>query len=93
MASYHFTTIVSNTHVFKLLALIHSLEQTAHSFKLSVLCADPLAYKVLSEFPHPHVQYEQLEDIEDETLRKAKDDRTFHEYWPDVKARFFAQNP
>ncbi|MCY7674821.1 putative nucleotide-diphospho-sugar transferase [Bacillus safensis] len=80
MASYHFTTIVSNTHVFKLLALIHSLEQNAHSFKLSVLCADPLAYKVLKEFPHPHVQYEQLEDIEDDTLRKAKEDRTFHEY-------------
>ncbi|MBC3676649.1 hypothetical protein H8I08_16040, partial [Bacillus pumilus] len=58
MASYHFTTIVSNTHVFKLLALIHSLEQTSRSFKLSVLCADPLAYQVLSEFPHPHVQYE-----------------------------------
>lgn len=88
MASYHFTTIVSNTHVFKLLALIHSLEQNAHAFKLSVLCADPLAYKVLKEFPHPHVQYEQLEDIEDDTLRKAKEDRTFHEYCWTLKPAF-----
>lgn len=88
MASYHFTTIVSNTHVFKLLALIHSLEQNAHAFKLSVLCADPLAYNVLKEFPHPHVQYEQLEDIEDDTLRKAKEDRTFHEYCWTLKPAF-----
>ncbi|KML15456.1 hypothetical protein VK97_03920 [Bacillus sp. LK10] len=88
MASYHFTTIVSNTHVFKLLALIHSLEQTAQSYKLSVLCADPLAYKVLSQFPHPHVQYEQLEDVEDDSLRKAKADRTFHEYCWTLKPAF-----
>lgn len=88
MASYHFTTIVSNTHVFKLLALIHSLEKNAHAFKLSVLCADPLAYKVLKEFPHPNVQYEQLEDIEDDSLRKAKEDRTFHEYCWTLKPAF-----
>ncbi|WP_353856407.1 putative nucleotide-diphospho-sugar transferase [Bacillus sp. Bos-x628] len=88
MASYHFTTIVSNTHVFKLLALIHSLEQTAHSFKLSVLCADPLAYKVLSQIPRPHVQYEQLHKIEDDALLKAKEDRTFHEYCWTLKPAF-----
>ncbi|MGE6526687.1 putative nucleotide-diphospho-sugar transferase [Bacillus safensis] len=88
MASYHFTTIVSNTHVFKLLALIHSLEKNAHAFKLSVLCADPLAYKVLKEFPHPNVQYEQLENIEDDSLRKAKEDRTFHEYCWTLKPAF-----
>ncbi|MBR0603182.1 glycosyltransferase family 77 protein [Bacillus safensis] len=88
MASYHFTTIVSNTHVFKLLALIHSLEKNAHAFKLSVLCADPVAYKVLKEFPHPNVQYEQLENIEDDSLRKAKEDRTFHEYCWTLKPAF-----
>lgn len=88
MTSYHFTTIVSNTHVFKLLALIHSLEKNAHAFKLSVLCADPLAYKVLKEFPHPNVQYEQLENIEDDSLRKAKEDRTFHEYCWTLKPAF-----
>lgn len=72
----------------RLLALIHSLEQTAQSYKLSVLCADPLAYKVLSQFPHPHVQYEQLEDVEDDSSRKAKADRTFHEYCWTLKPAF-----
>ena len=43
---------------------------------------------MLSEFPHPHVQYEQVEDIEDDTLRKAKGDRTFHEYCWTLKPAF-----
>ncbi|MGE6631676.1 hypothetical protein [Bacillus sp. NPDC077027] len=88
MTTYHFTTIVSNTHVFKLLAMIHSLEQVCRSFRLSVLCADELAFQILGEFKNPSVQYEQVSYVEDDELLEAKNNRTFHEYCWTLKPVF-----
>ena len=88
MERYHFTTVVSQEHLFKLLAMISSLLEHAKDFTLFVLCANDIVFHMLNKINFQHVVPVMLNEIENETLIRAKSDRTFHEYCWTLKPVF-----
>lgn len=88
VSKYHFSTIVSRTHIFKLMPMIHSLHEHCRDFHLYVLCVDLKAYELLQQVPWEHVTAVQLHEMEDPELLEAKGGRTFHEYCWTLKPAF-----
>jgi len=88
MAKFSFTAIVSNNHLFKLLAMITTLKKHCDDFNLYVLCANKEAYKILRKINFSGVWLFKLEDIEDDQLLAAKKDRIFHAYCWTLKPAF-----
>lgn len=88
VSKFHFTTIVSRTHIFKLMPMIHSLHEHCSDFHLHVLCIDQEAYQLLRHVPWEHVTLTQLHEMEDPELLEAKGNRTFHEYCWTLKPAF-----
>lgn len=88
VSKYHFSTIVSRTHIFKLMPMIHSLHEHCRDFHLYVLCVDQKAYELLHQVPWEHVTAVQLHEMEDPELLEAKGGRTFHEYCWTLKPAF-----
>ncbi|KAF1679079.1 MULTISPECIES: hypothetical protein [Bacillus] len=88
MSKFHFSTLVSRTHVFKLQPLIQSLHESCSDFHLYVLCVDPKAYELLQYPEWEHVTLVQLYEVETPELLEAKNNRTFHEYCWTLKPAF-----
>ncbi len=88
MAKYHFTTVVSQDHFFKLLAMISSLQRHARDFKLFVACAHDVIWNILNSISFPDVVPVRLGEIEDQRLLAAKSRRSFHEYCWTLKPVF-----
>lgn len=88
MSKFHYCTIVSNSHLFKAIALYKSLTAKCNDFCLSILCYDEEVYTVLSQKGWPGVQLLKPEDIEDEQLLVAKGNRNGWEYAWTLKPAF-----
>ncbi|MCX7772890.1 MAG: hypothetical protein N2376_07240 [Clostridia bacterium] len=85
---YHFTTVVSQEHLFKLMGLVVSLKKVCLDYKLFVLCANEIVYHILKSMPFPEVVPVMLNEVEDEALLRAKTDRIFHAYCWTLKPVF-----
>lgn len=82
MDKFHFTTVLSESHLFKLIPMYISLKENCKSFKLYILCANNSVYNILNKIKFENIILIQLTDIEDfeKSLKKAKESRSFHEY-------------
>lgn len=88
MAKYHFSTVVSQNHFFKLLAMISSLQVHARDYKLFVLCVHDVVWNILMSIGFPNVVPVKLGEVENIRLQVAKSNRTFHEYCWTLKPVF-----
>ncbi|MBL4931961.1 putative nucleotide-diphospho-sugar transferase [Clostridium paridis] len=80
MPKFHFTSVVSKYHLFKLIALYSSLKTRCSDFELFILCMDHETFEVLSKIGFEKVTLFKIEQLEDDQLLKAKSNRSFHEY-------------
>ena len=88
MSLFNFTTVVSQDHFFKFLALISSLNACCNNFKLFVLCAHDIVWHILNSIHIPNVFPIMLSEVENEVLLKAKAERHFHAYCWTLKPVF-----
>ena len=88
MAKYHFTSVVSKDHLFRMIAMYSSLKIRCSNFQLFVLCMDKETYEILSKINFESITVFSLAQVEDDELLKAKSNRSFHEYCWTSKASF-----
>jgi len=88
MDKFHFTTIVSNDHLFKFIAMYASLDMHCNDYKLYALCANKEAYIILKTINFKNIIIYNLEELEDEKMLKAKGNRVFHAYCWTLKPFF-----
>lgn len=88
MARYHFSTVVSQDHFFKLLAMISSLKVHGRDFKLYVLCIDEIVGHMLNKIAFEDIVPVMLKEVENERLLRAKADRNHHAYCWTMKPVF-----
>ncbi|MCT4621491.1 MAG: hypothetical protein N4A62_19150 [Marinisporobacter sp.] len=80
MAKFHFSTVVSESHLFKLIIMHDTLGYHCKDFHLFILCVDQNAYKILKNMKWSNTTLIQLEELEDQDLLRAKSNRNYHEY-------------
>ena len=80
---YHYCTYFDHHYLRRGLALYRSLKRHCPSFRLWVLCMDPLVYKILSHLSLPDLTLIPIEDLEsaDPQLLEAKQNRRLLEYY------------
>lgn len=88
MPKYHFTSILSKFHLFKMIAMYSSLKAHCSDFQLFILCMDEEVYEILARINFANITLVKLEEIEDHQLLVAKSNRSFHEYCWTLKAAF-----
>jgi hypothetical protein len=90
MPKYHFASVLSKFHLFKIIPMYSSLKVRCKDFQLFILCMDSEVYDVFSKINFDNITLVKLEDIEDEDeeMLKAKSHRSFHEYCWTSKAVF-----
>ncbi|NLM76141.1 MAG: hypothetical protein GX187_08640 [Clostridiaceae bacterium] len=88
MKKYHFTTVVSQDHFFKFMALVSSLRHVSSNFTLFVLCAHDIVYHILNKIKVQDVVPVKLSDVESDELRRIKRQRHFHAYCWTLKPVF-----
>ena len=76
-----FCTLFNSGYLDKGLALIHSLDHNASSYRLYVLAMDDKCYKVLCDYDYPNVIPIRLEEFENEELLCVKPSRKLGEYY------------
>lgn len=80
MKRYHFTTVVSQDHFFKFMAMVSSLKNTCKDFRIYVLCMHDVVYQILKKIGIEEVEPIQLSEVESDELRRIKRERHFHAY-------------
>ncbi|QZY57018.1 hypothetical protein [Crassaminicella profunda] len=80
MNKFHFSTVVSQSHVFKFIVMYNTLTYHCNDFRLFALCVDEKTYKILKDMNYHNVTLIQLHEVEDEELLRAKSNRIYHEY-------------
>lgn len=88
MDNYHFSTVVSQDHLYKFIAMYTSLESHCTGYQIYVLCASRVVYDILTAIRFPHVVPVDLKRIEDDELLYAKRERIFHAYCWTLKPVF-----
>lgn len=82
MDKFHFTTVLSETHLYKLVPMYISLKRYCKNFKLFILCANDSVFNILNKINFEDIILIRLEEVENfaKSLKLAKENRTFHEY-------------
>lgn len=80
MNKFHFSSVVSQSHLFKFMIMHDTLVYHCDDFHIFVLCVDNQAYKMLKAMNLYKVTLIQLHDIEDQELLSVKSNRSYHEY-------------
>lgn len=82
MDKFHFTTVLSESHLFKLIPMYVSLKLQCKNFKLYVLCANNSVFDILNKINFEDIVLITLAEVEnlEKALKKAKENRSFHEY-------------
>ncbi|WP_129597661.1 hypothetical protein [Anaerophilus nitritogenes] len=80
MDRFHFSTVISNGYLYKVLAMYQSLKKYCNNFRLYILCIDQSAYDILYDLKLSYVVPIHLSNIEDRHLKKIKYTRTKGEY-------------
>ncbi len=88
MNRFHFTSVVSQDHLFKFLAMYSSLKAHCSDFKLFAICASDIVWHILNKAAFSEIVPVYLHDIENEAILKAKEDRPFHAFCWTLKPVF-----
>lgn len=90
MRKFHFTMILSQDHLFRMLALYSTLSVCCPDFMLYILCASEPVFEILSKIGFERIVPVLLADLEraDEPLLAAKSNRSFHHYCWTLKSAF-----
>lgn len=90
LKKYHFTMILSEQHLFKVIPMYVSLCQHCKSFKLFILCMNDSVYAILSKIGFENIILIPVKYIEDNCIEliNAKANRSFHEYCWTLKPIF-----
>ncbi|MGE5630417.1 MAG: glycosyltransferase [Caulobacteraceae bacterium] len=81
-----FCTIIGRTYLIKGLALYLSLNKNLKKYHLWVCCVDDEVYEIFKRLNLPNVTLYRLEDIEEDELKAAKENRSLREYCWTLKA-------
>ena len=90
MKRYHFTTVVSQDHFFKFMALVSSLRHVCKDFILYALCVHDIVYHILSKIRVDGVVPVMLSNVEGDELRRIRHNRHFHAYCWTLKPVFLS---
>lgn len=90
MKKYHFSMILSEFHLFKVLPMYVSLSKYCDDFELFILAMNDSVDKVLNKIGFENITVVKLEELEksNTNLTIAKSNRTFHEYCWTLKPVF-----
>lgn len=90
MIKYHFSMILSDENLFKVIPMYTSLCRNCSDFKLFILCMNQSVYHVLSKIGFENITLIPIEDMEKSNydLVVAKSNRIFHEYCWTLKPIF-----
>jgi hypothetical protein len=80
MSKYHFSTVVSQDHFFKYLALVSSLRNNPRDFKIYTMCVDEIVWHILNKINIEEVVPIMLKEVHSDMLEKAKGDRPFQAF-------------
>lgn len=80
MRTFHFTTVVSTSYIYKFLAMQDSLSQHCKNYHLFTLCVDTTVYHILKKLPLKNITLIAANDLEKNELLEAKCNRNYHEY-------------
>ncbi len=80
MRTFHFTTVVSTSYLYKFLAMQDSLCEHCKNYHLFALCVDTAVYNILGELPLKNITLLLARDLEKNELLEAKNNRNHHEY-------------
>lgn len=80
MSKYHFSTVVSQDHFFKYLALVSSLRNTSGDYKLYTLCVHDIVWHILNKIGFKEVVPIMLKDVQSDMLERASGDRPFQAF-------------
>lgn len=86
MGRYHFSTVASAFYFYKSIVLYNTLKHHTKDFTLHVLCMDDEAYHLFKKTKYENIIPIHLSEIEDSMLKKARNDRSYHEYCWTVKS-------
>jgi len=84
----HFCNIVSSSRLYQFIALYYSVEKNTKRFEMYVLCMDDNTARILGAIGFKHVHLTLLNELEDDSLLKAKASRTINEYCWTLKPVF-----
>ncbi|MGI6086078.1 MAG: hypothetical protein ACOYIF_11710, partial [Acetivibrionales bacterium] len=88
MSKYHFTTVVSQDHLFKYLAMVSSLRANCHDFKLFTLCVNEIVWHILNKINIAEIVPVMLKEVESDMLVRAKKERPFQAFCWTLKSVF-----
>lgn len=80
MSKFHFTTVMSSAYLYKGLVMYQTLRHHCSDFKLFILCADDECYRILKNMNPIDIELLRVQQIENDTVRKAKNNRSYLEF-------------
>jgi hypothetical protein len=83
---YHFCVMSGKEYCLKVIAFYQSLQRHGKNFKLWVCCMDEFTFNLLKKLQLENLHLLQVEEIEDDILRKIKQERKPNEYCWTIKA-------
>lgn len=88
MNKFHFTTILSQDHLFKFLAMFSSLKANHNDFKIFVLCVNDIVWHILNRINIAEVIPIMLKEVEGPMLERVKNERPFQAFCWTLKPVF-----
>lgn len=88
MSKYHFSTVVSQDHLFKYLAMVSSLRANGSDFKVFTLCVNEIVWHILNKINIEEIVPIMLKDVESDMLVRAKNERPFQAFCWTLKPVF-----
>jgi hypothetical protein len=88
MSKYHFSTVVSQDHLFKYLAMVSSLRANGSDFKVFTLCVNEIVWHILNKINIEEIVPVMLNDVESDMLVRAKNERPFQAFCWTLKPVF-----
>lgn len=83
---YNFCVLAGKEYSLKVIAFHHSLQKNCNNFKLWICCMDDLTFSLLKKLNLVNVHLLHVKEIEDDRLRKVKEERKLNEYCWTLKA-------
>ncbi|NLE25515.1 MAG: hypothetical protein GX625_09275 [Clostridiaceae bacterium] len=75
MSKYHFSTVVSQDHLFKYLSMVSSLRANHNDFKVYTLCVNDIVWHILNRINIEEIVPVMLKDIESDMIVRIKNER------------------
>lgn len=88
MSKVHFTSIVSQDHLFKFITMLSSLRSCYNDFKVFALCVNDVVWNILNEINLEEVVPVMLNGLKSDILIKAQNERPFQAFCWTLKPVF-----